>query len=257
MLEIPGLDGTSVLTVSPIVVRIKPGSAPEIANFTLTLAGGEGSRASWKEWFARFTQGGGDADEKNGSLTLLYRLEVLMTFDLKGLGVVRMTTRGEVELYCEGMRLRMPGDGPVVKPPAGPGTSAAPPPVPTDKKLDATAPEGTSSDQGARDPEGVPRAPDSVRLSYSSSRTQVQSEEKAEYRTKTSPERAESHVAAKMKELGWKEASREETGAAKEGTWRIDVRWERDKQVARLTIGRSKDGSTTLYWQVTTKGATK
>jgi hypothetical protein len=201
---------------------------------------------AWKAWRDAFVAGNGEANEKTGTLTM-GRDARTITFSLRGLGVARMSSlsRGggahggqvlahEVELYCEGITLG-----------TATGASAA-----TAEPPRVAVNEG--NDQGARDPKGIPRVADSVRKSYSSSRTKVQTEEKAEYATRTLPEKVESQVATKMKDLGWKESTREETGTVKDGTWRIDVKWERERTVARLTITRAKDGSTMLWWQVTT-----
>jgi len=251
-LSIDGINASDVFKISPIRVNIQAGSAPKVSNIVLKIYEHPVRFAAWTAWLQSFLVDGqsDDSKEKTGTLQIGKPASPAFVCSLKGLGIVRMSplpaephgiVAYEVELYCEGVTLGADASAP-------PPPTVAPPPV-------APPPlKGNAEDKGARDPADVPRFPDSVRTSFTSSLSRVQSEEKAEYVTAAAVDKVATHMADKMKELGWTLGTREETGSERDGTYRLDFRWDREKQkqVARLTLGRTKDGSTTIWWQVTT-----
>ncbi len=285
-LAIKGLDAKDVVKISSITVRIRQGSAPQISNIVLSIFEHPGAIAGWRAWFDSFVvqQNNGDAQEKSGTLELRDVAKVVLSIGLKGLGIVRMSSGfaaegnagtvilHEIELYCEGMTINAAGastttptpppstsSGQPLPPEIGkaplPPASKQPLPPETGKTPPVTDPAaGNAEDKGARDPEGCPRLPDSVRVEYSSSVTKLTNEERAEYVTKQLSEKVEGFYTEKMKEQGWELTSRTEAGDPKDVTYRLDIRWERarEKRVSRLTIGRAKDGQTRIWmWNTT------
>ncbi len=270
-MTIDGLDCTTVKKVSAITVRIPPGGAPQVSNIVLTVWPGV-SQDSFKTWFESFVVQGNntDAQEKNGTLNYGDKDGVLLPITMKGLGIVRMNRPNsksplyEVELYCEGVSVagrpkpRTAPQQPAYLPPAPtmgtsgtpppadappPSSTATPPPSPTTGQ--PVAKEGHADDKGARDPEGAPRFPECVRTAFTATRTKAYSEELGSYATKAETAKVEAWFTEQMKTLGWEVTGRTEWG--KDLGYIIDVRWESGKKMtAKVTIGKSKDGATTI-----------
>ena len=266
VLEIPGLDCQVVQTVGEIVVRISADGTPAISRIVLTFPG-NADLSAWMKWSDQLSAAGAgpDDNERPGLLQLRYRKTPTLTMDLQGLGVSRISPvkvideknpnnyGKEVELYCEGIKIRET-EPIVIGPPRG-ASATAEPVAPAPRK--PVAPHGhkhpqgtgTSGDQGARDIEAIPRFKDSQRLSYAQSLTKLSNEEQAEYATKADPKQVEEFYAGAMKDAGWNVVWRKEAG--KDAEWAIDLRWDRDKTVAKVVLSLMKDGRTKIELKLT------
>ena len=260
---VDGLDGQDVVKVASITVRIRPGSAPQVSNLVLTMLEHPGSFAGWKAWFDSFVVQGNNADaqEKSGTLELGARGEVPhLTVALKGLGILRMSrglaaegnagaaVRHEIELYCEGMSILTAG-----APSPAAAVAGKPRELPLERAFQKpAAAAANAADQGTRDPEGAPRYPESVRTTFTANRSKISNDERADYVTRSAPEKVEAWFIEEMRKLQWKEGARTESGSVKDASFKIDARWEQEKRSLRLLLGLAKDGSTTLSVQVLT-----
>lgn len=280
VLAIDGLDCSGVQSISAITVRIPSGGAPLVSNVILKMQEKPSVIAAWKTWFETLSANPdqSDANEKQGTLQIADRRNVLLTLGLRGLGVVRMSRSNlnqicplgyvtqEIELYCEAVTVQPQSapPAPVVKKYVHEGggklqleaatepQAAKPtltPVVPAPPGATPPAP-GTAEDKGARDPEGAPRFPGCVRTSFTANRLKGFGDEIGEYVTKSDPAKVEAFFTEEMKNRKWSPTTRQESGA--DATYRIDVRWEREKQQAKVLIGKAKDGSTTILVSVTT-----
>jgi hypothetical protein len=272
VLTIDGLDCSEVISIGAITVKIPPGGTPQVSSLTLKMNDRPSVLAAWKTWFETLAANAAssDAQEKQGTLVIADRKNVLLTLQLKGRGIVRITRseqsqacpKGplsqEVELYCEGLTVKPepppvvvanqrfvhePGGRLLTLTPLQPSTEAPAPPT--------VAPPATATeDKGARDPEGAPRFAGSVRTSFTATRTKTYSEETAEYTAKSEPAKVEAFFAEELKARGWTPTTRSEGG--KEAAYRIDVRWEQGKQQAKVLIGKSKEGLATILVSIVT-----
>jgi hypothetical protein len=265
LLTIGGAPAPEVTKISEITVRIPQGGAPQVSNFTLEVP--ESQSAPWRKWLASLSADPNDnaALEKSGTLEISDKRTVLLTLDLSGLGIARVSRSKltprcagnngghlcEVELSCRAVTVR-PQKEPILP---GPGakTVAEPPSVPTLSK-EPEAPPGPPTvpapakplDKGARDPEGAPRFEPSLRKSFAASRTKFLMTEVAEYATGAGPADVERFFNGQMEKNAWTLALRQEGGEGER--YSIDLKWEREKEgkTARVTIGKAKDGSTTI-----------
>jgi hypothetical protein len=279
-LAIDGLDCDRVTHVEPIAIRLQVVDQPggelrdyekqpgrlEIPNLTFMLH--ESEAATWDSWLQDFVVRGnnGDGQEKQGTLEFLDReAKAIFTLRLKHLGIIGLrrekfepdgATSGRVraELYCEEMELNPAAPATVASSPA-PDKKAPqeePPPSPQEKPPEPAKREaaGHPEDQGARDPAGIPRFPESIRRSFASNKNRAFVEERAEYTAKVEMEKAEKFFADRMKELGWKEFQRTEAGEPTKGTHVIESRYELEKRRAILRLAQTKEGLTSILWTV-------
>jgi hypothetical protein len=255
-LTIPGVACEHVSTLGAITARPGEGGSRFAASSIVLTVVDKAGDTTWRDWFDSFVvqKNNGPGNEKAASLEIYYLRTgnpIALTVSLGGVGILRRTpirtgsyVHHEVELYCRSVSLGAAGGAPP-KGPVGPGDS-----ILTPRKTPFAA---AGEDKGAKDIEGIPRFPESVRTGYTSNRSKVQSDETAEYSTAQSVEKVEAFYAEKMKELGWTSNSRQESGAVADGTYKVELRWDREKNTARLAIGRPKGGGTTLYWHLLTK----
>lgn len=254
------MDGTQapgIESISAITARIGADGVPRVSNILLTVVG-DAAAAGWKTWFDSYVVQGQntDAGEKSATLVLSTSTGPALEIRLSGLGIVRVSRtvlvnaatgaasaiRHEVELTCEGLALP-PEDASLAPVPLAPEPVKPAPPVPA-----------AAEDQGARDPAGVPRYTECVRTSFTGVRGKTQNEESATYVTKASIEEVDAFFAGKMKDLKWTEGSRIETGRLADLSYKLDVRWEREKQqTAVLILRKRKDGATSIELLVTTQ----
>jgi hypothetical protein len=268
VLEIPVSIARSCKRWARSSFGFKPGGVPEVSRILLTLPW-NADLTEWKKWSDQMGAAGSgpDDNEKTGMLQMLYRGVPTLTMDLSGLGVSRISFDkrveklapvNEVELYCESIKIR------AVEPPPPP-----PPPAllrrPRRCRCSWWATSMRSSSgrgrplrpswpraatRALRDVMGIPRFKDSVRLSFSSSATKLETEEQAEYQTKVDPARVEEFYATKMKEEGWQAVWRKEAGS--DASWVLDLRWDQNKSLGKVVLSRSKDGLTRIEVKRTT-----
>lgn len=265
-LSIDGLPTDDVREVSEITAKADANGVVRISNIVLAMVEKPTAMASWKAWLNSYVVQGhnADTDEKSGTLKLMNATgNVYLAVQLKGLGISRISHRAasgpviqsgpavhgtgtsslavhEVELSCEGLAILQDE------------LSLAPVPLSPEPVTPVPPPAKADEDQGARDPADVPRFPECVRSAFTGSRGKTRNEESAAYVTRESIEKVEAFFTEKMKDLKWKDASRSEAGRLADLSYKLDVRWERDKQTAALTLRKRKDGATTIEWLVTT-----
>jgi hypothetical protein len=195
---------------------------------------------SWATWHQDFVVNGLNSDDREKHGTLEYMTQDLkstyFTLKLQHLGIAKLSAekaesgsegirRLKATLYVEKIEVSGPAEGSEPAAPAAPAPEAA-----------APKPEGATEDQGARDPAGFPRYPGSVRRSFTASRDRLGSNESAVYVAKSSPAEVNTFFTTKLKELGWEETQRSETGDPLKLTYAMDVRWKKDKQSSRFTL---------------------
>jgi hypothetical protein len=266
LLTIGGAPAPEVTKIGEITVRIPPGGAPQVANFTVTVS--EAQSASWRQWLAA---GDPSANEKSGTLEISDKRTVLLTLGLSGLGIARISRSKltprcagnnggehcEVELCCKAITVR-PQAEPYKLPPGAKTVAEQPTPTlsaePEGPPAQPTVPAPAKpSDKGARDPEGAPRFEPSERKSFAASRTKFLLTEVAEYATGAGPADVEGFFNGQMEKNAWTLALRQEGGEGER--YSIDLKWEREKEgkTARVTIGKAKDGSTTIRVEMQTR----
>jgi hypothetical protein len=101
-------------------------------------------------------------------------------------------------------------------------------------------------DQGAREPADFPRIAGLRRVSYTSYAGESKLDESANYETKLPIAEVASGYEQALKEAGWTQTYKSESGSATDHTLYKHLKWTKTVQGADLRLSQTKEGGTTL-----------
>jgi hypothetical protein len=216
-----------------------------LSNLVLTL--NDARSADWKSWADDFLINGHnlDNDEKTGTLDLLNASrQVVLSLQFSHLGITRLTRlpatgggsagRLEAELYYESLAILQS-----VSSANGPSTVAPP--------LAASSPTSSGADQVARDLSNFPHVDGLVKKSYASSQGESSSDENANYSSTLNSDAVAAKYESMLKDAGWEEISRSESGDASAYTHFVRRQWKKSSQSADIRITQTKTNGSDIY----------